>query len=84
MKSKTTRFLWASLAIILILSIAIFAWITMYMLEESRKTITQVGEIYMEEMTRQQRLHFSSIIDLRLSQVDGIIQRNPAGGGHRP
>lgn len=77
MKNKTTRFLWLSLLVLTLLAAAVFAWMTSFMLQESRDTITEVGELYMEEMTAQQQLHFSSIIDLRLSQIEGIVERVP-------
>lgn len=55
----------------------VFVWITSYMVRESDKAINRVGEIYMQEMNHQLQLHFSSIINLQLSQVEGIIWRTP-------
>ena len=77
MKKKNTRFLWISLISILALCVGVFVWITSYMVGESDKAINRVGGIYMQEMNHQLQLHFSSIINLQLSQVEGIIWRTP-------
>lgn len=77
MKKKINRFLWASLAGILVLCIGVFIGITQFMLRESDRAINEVGGIYMEEMNYQMQLHFDSIIDMHLSQVEGIMWRTP-------
>ena len=77
MKKKTNRFLWLSLVGILALCVGVFTWMTRFMLRESDRTINEVGGIYMEEMNRQMQLHFTSIIDMQLSQVEGIVWRTP-------
>ena len=77
MKRKTIRYLWIGLLGVLILCAGVFYWMTTYMVRESDRTINRVGEIYMEEMNRQLKLHFSSIIDLRLNRVEGIVERTP-------
>ena len=76
-KKKTIRFLWTSLVIVLALCIGVFAWITNYMIRESNNAINEIGDIYMQEMNRQMELHFSSIINLRLTQVESIIWSTP-------
>ena len=75
MKKKINRFLWISLAGILLLCVGVFTWMTRFMLRESDRTINTVGGIYMEEMNHQMQLHFNSIIDMQLSQVEGIVWR---------
>ena len=45
MKKKTMRFLWISLACVLVLGVGVFTWINTYMLRESRRAINEVGEI---------------------------------------
>ena len=74
---KTIRFLWASMIGILVLCIGVFVWITRYMSKESEETMEQVGEIYMSEVNRQMQLHFRSIVELRFSQMEGILLRTP-------
>ncbi len=74
---KTTRFLWISLIELLILCIGVFGWLTFFMVKQNEDSIGQVGQIYMSEVSRQLKLHFTSIIELRLSQVEGIVERIP-------
>lgn len=77
MKKNTINFLWISMIGVLLLCIGVFTWSTAYMMKESEVSINEVGEIYMSEMSKQLKQHFSSVIDLRLAQVDGIIWRTP-------
>ena len=74
---RTVRFLWISLAAVLLLCVGVFAFITTYMVRESDRAIGEIGEIYMEEMNRQMEMHFSSIIELRLTQVEAIVWNTP-------
>jgi len=73
MGQKIRQFLWISLVCILILCIGVFTWITLYMIDENDKTISEVGEIYMSEMGQQISLHFSTLIDLYQSKLKGIV-----------
>lgn len=76
-KRKTIRFLWISLVCLAALCVAVFAVMTSYMFRESDRTITEVANIYMEEMNGQLQRHFDSLVDMRLIQVDGIVQSTP-------
>ena len=76
-QKKTTRFLWISLVELLILCVGVFGWLTFYMIKENENSISQVGQIYMSEVSSQLNLHFTSIIELRLSQAEGIVDRTP-------
>ena len=72
-KNSTTRFLIYSFIGLLIFSIVIFSLLGIYMGRKSKKTIYQVGEIYMSGMNEQMSRHFESVIKLRFNQVDGIV-----------
>lgn len=76
MGKKVRRFLWSSLVGILILCIAIFTWITFYMVNENDRTISDIGKIYMSEMGKQISLHFSTVIDLYQSKLKGVVWSN--------
>lgn len=80
LKKKTSRFLWGSLIGLILLCIGVFVWITTFMLRESENTITQVVNLYMEEMNSQLQRHFSSLIGMRLFQVEGITEIVPPDG----
>ena len=71
---QTKQFLLASACGLTALCIAIFLWVSTYMSERSGDAISEIGMIYMSEMSRQLQEKFDAIIDLRLSQVEGIIK----------
>ena len=77
MKRKTIRFLWISLLILALLCVAVFAWITRVMVEKSDETLTQVANLYMEEMNTQLRRHFDALVEMQLTQVEGITLAVP-------
>lgn len=76
-EKRNTHFLVGSFICVLLLCIAIFTAMTVYMRNESSEAMQNVGEIYMKETSNQLRRHFNSVIELRLSQVEGIIRRTP-------
>ncbi len=71
---QTKQFLLASACGLIALCIAIFLWISVYMSERSGDAISEIGMIYMSEMSRQLQEKFDAIIHLRLSQVEGIVK----------
>ena len=77
MEKKTTRLLRTGFILVIVLCIVVFVWMTTYMLRQSDKALSDVGEIYMSAISEQLKTHFNSIVELRLSQVDGMIERTP-------
>lgn len=77
MKKKTIRFLWISLVCLAILCVAVFTWLTKVMGEKSDETLTQVANLYMEEINAQLKRHFDSLVEVQLSQVEGITLAVP-------
>ncbi|HIT65158.1 MAG TPA: response regulator [Candidatus Ventrimonas merdavium] len=77
MNRKIIRFLWASMAGILVLCIGIFVFITTFMIKESDRTITAVVNTYMVGMSTQLRRHFETLVDMRMSQLESIIETIP-------
>ena len=75
MIKKIRHFLVISFAAMIFMCVAVFIWIGMSMSTKSRDTISDVGMIYMSEMSKQFQQKFSTVIDLRLSQVKGIMER---------
>ncbi len=75
--NKTRKFLFVSALFIIGLCIACFFWLGIFMTGKSGDAINEVGEIYMSEMSRQLQQKFDAIVNLRLSQVEGIIKRTP-------
>ena len=76
LKSKTARFLTVSLSLVSILTIVIFTFLGVYMTRRSSDTIGAVGKFYMDGMSEQISLHFSTTVNLRLSQVEALVQTN--------
>ena len=77
MFKRTKKFLLLSLACMIILCSAVFFWVAESMTGKSQEAISEIGMIYMSEMSRQLQQKFSAIIDLRCSQVEGIVRRTP-------
>ena len=77
MFKMTKRFFAISGICLITLCGAVFVWIGSYMNQKSEKAITEIGAIYMSEMSRQIHQKFDAIIDLKLSQAQGIVKRTP-------
>ncbi len=77
MIGRTKKFLLLSLVGMLSLCIIIFAWVFSTMSRKSRESISEIGMIYMSEMSKQLQQKFEGIITLRVSQVEGIVRRTP-------
>ncbi len=75
--NKTRRFLFVSALFLAGLCITCFFWLGRFMTGKSGDAINEIGEIYMSEMSRQLQQKFDAIVNLRLSQVEGIIKRTP-------
>ncbi len=73
----TKRFIAVSAICLIVLCTAVFVWIGTYMNQKSEKAITEIGAIYMLEMSKQIHQKFDAIIDLKLSQAQGIVKRTP-------
>ena len=75
MKNKTTRFLVTSVICLSILGILVFWWLGNVMSGKSEETINAVSETFMSEMNRQLQKKFEALIDMQLSQVEGVVMR---------
>lgn len=74
---KIIHFLKNSTLVIGIVCIGIFIFLAVYMNVQSEKTINQVGSIYMASMNERVSKHFSTMLDLRLTQLDTLIEAIP-------
>lgn len=74
-EKKTKRFLIISFSCLILLCIGALAWLLSTMGQKSGATISEVGEIYMSEVNRQLQQKFTAVADLRISQVQGIVER---------
>ena len=77
MDKKTKRFFMRSVISIFLLCIAVFIWLTIYMGRKTEHAIRNTTSFYMSEMCQQIQEKFTAVIDLRLQQVEEMIQFNP-------
>lgn len=77
MGKKIKRMLYYSFAGGAMVCIVVFIWLMAFIEEKTENTINDVSGIYMNEINVQLQEKFTSIIGLRLEQVEGIIQRTP-------
>ena len=74
---KITHFLRSSMVAVAVICVGVFASLILYMNAQNEKTINQVGGIYMASMNERISKHFSTMIDLRLTQLDTLIETMP-------
>ncbi|WP_033118333.1 hybrid sensor histidine kinase/response regulator [Intestinimonas butyriciproducens] len=77
MKKNTLRTLWLSLTVMLIFCIIVFTGLANYTVTQSDRAIGEVGEIYMDQMGTQVKMHFTTMIELQESRMNGIIWSTP-------
>lgn len=75
MLKKPKKFLIISFFSLILVCILTFSWLSFNISQKSESSINNIGQIYMSEMNNQLRQKFTSIINLRLSQVQGIVER---------
>lgn len=77
MFKQTKRFLLASLFCLIVLCITDFLWLGRTMSNKSQEAISKIGTIYMSEMNRQLQQKFMAIVDLQITQLEGIVMTTP-------
>lgn len=82
MMKKTKRFLVTSLSCMLILLVTVFAWVISSMSRKSEGAISDIGMIYMSEMSTQLKQKFNAVTGLWLSQLEGLVRRTPSEASH--
>ncbi len=77
LKNKISHFLTFSLVALSIFCIGVFTFLGTYMTKQNEKTINHVGSIYMQSMNDRISKHFSTMVDLRLTQLDTLVSTIP-------
>ncbi len=80
MKDRMTRFLAVSAVGISVLCLVVFSFLAFYMNKQSGDTITKVGTIYMTGMNERISMHFTTTIEMRLLQVNALVEEHPSVG----
>lgn len=79
MEKKTTRFLKANIVLVSLFCVLVFILQTVCTNVMGENTIRQLGVFYMSGMSEQVASHFGTTIELRLSQVESLVNSVPAG-----
>ncbi len=77
MNKKTMKFLKLSFVGVIIICILVFVSLIGFMTSKTEETINDVSNIYMSEINNQIQQKFSSILELRMLQLKGVIDRTP-------
>ncbi len=76
-QNKIAHFLTASLIIICVFLVGIFTFLIIYTTRQSDTTVNQVGSTYMASMNDRVSKHFLTMVDLRLTQLDTLVETIP-------
>lgn len=77
MRHNRTRFLTAGLLLASLFCIIVFHIQTTWMNRTGTEAIKEIGVIYMSGMSKQVAAHFGTTIELRLSQVEALVDAVP-------
>ncbi len=78
-QTKTTRFLRFSLIGVCVFCVCVFSFLVRYVNQQIEGTIEQLGDVYMASMNERISKHFETMIDLRLTQLETMIETIPTG-----
>ena len=79
MEKRTTRFLNVSLVLVSVFCIIIFIIQAVWANLMGEEAIRQLGVFYMSGISEQVTSHFGTTIELRLSQVESLVDAVPPG-----
>ena len=74
---KRMRALIIGLVIVLIFCIGVFSYMARYIDRQNNQTMDSVGRIFMAAMNDRISTHFSNMIDMRLTQLDTLVETVP-------
>ena len=80
MDKKVINFFAHSVVSVIIVCIAVFVCLTIFMGSKTEESIQEVSNTYMAEVNQQIQQKFRAIIGLRLEQLEGIVKRTPPEG----
>lgn len=79
MSKKSIKFLQRSSIGMIIIWILVLVMLSVFMSSATEKSIIEVSNIYMSEINRQIQEKFTSILSIRMVQLDGVYKRTPPG-----
>ena len=72
---KINNFLMRSIVFLILVCVVVFMGLTFFMEFRTKDSVEAINKVYMSEINVQLQQKFTSIIDLRLSQVEGVVRR---------
>lgn len=72
---KINIFLIRSIICLILVCIVVFMGLTFFMGRKTKESVEAINKVYMSEINVQLQQKFTSIINLRLSQVEGAVRR---------
>ncbi len=76
--NRNARILTAGMVLACIFCVCLFGFLAKYMSDQNEETVNSVGSIYMESMNDRISKHFSTMIDMRLTQLDTLLEAFPS------
>jgi len=76
--SRDSRILIAGMTLACIFCVGLFGFLAKYMSDQNEETVNSVGSIYMSSMNDRISKHFSTMIDMRLTQLDTLLEAFPS------
>ena len=73
-RQNPNRFLVGSFVALTIITFGAFFLLSHFMESCSGDTISQVGKVYMQNLSEQIAMHFQTTINLRLDQVESMVE----------
>lgn len=77
MKNKTMNFLTVSIVIVIAACIILFVALGIFMNKKSDETLNDMGTIYMSGLNERISMHFETIIDMKFSSLQDVIDELP-------
>lgn len=77
MKNKISHFLTVSLISLFILCVLVFSFLAVFMNKETKKTVDEVGTLYMSGMNERIYQHFDTMLDIYFDQINVLKNSIP-------
>lgn len=77
MSKETMKRLQCSFISIIIVCILVFVALAAFMSSKTEESVVEVSNLYMSEINKQIQQKFSSIISIRMLQIEGVYKRTP-------
>lgn len=77
MRRNTKKFLTISFSLLVIACIVMITVMSSVIAKKSDFAINEIGSLYMSAMAKQMQEKFDTVVDMQISELNGIVQRHP-------